>query len=495
MDNLAKLKILFLAAEPSDSAKLRLGKELMAVRERLKDNQYFIVKDQWAVKPADVLETILEEKPHIVHFSGHGTESGELCLEDEQGKLKTVTADALSKLFKLASDHVKCVILNTCFSELQAKAISQFIPVVIGTKKEIADAAAIKFSTGFYTTLSPDLSQKSFKIAFDRGCVSVQFDSLPDHLTPTLIEGLPEVRFTAEVDAAFLSITDPKGASFNVLKKGLILAGKKMGLQEEIVKQILDEKIENLKLHIDAIKEYEESLAEILRSEYPLSESSNSALRQLQLGLNLNDEEVETIKRRHFSDPKINTPETWYDRGRAKVVLGSYDVALEYFKKAIEKDKDYSGAYFEKGFAHEKKKEFDLAIDAYSKAIDFNNKWESNTNLSLAYYNRGLSYFSIITEDEEQKRSNMLLALKNWDESIAINPKEPNAYFNRGLVYEFLEKLDDAIENFKVSFEMPTDDKRKSQTADRIARCYSILANFEEAQKWTDVATRHLMEV
>ena len=74
MDNLAKLKILFLAAEPSDSAKLRLGKELMAVRERLKDNQYFIVKDQWAVKPADVLETILEEKPHIVHFSGHGTE-------------------------------------------------------------------------------------------------------------------------------------------------------------------------------------------------------------------------------------------------------------------------------------------------------------------------------------------------------------------------------------------------------------------------------------
>ena len=79
-----------------------------------------------------------------------------------QPLLKTVPPNALALLFKSASETVKCVLINACYSEVQAKAISQFIPIVIGTKKEISDNAAIKFSTGFYTALEPDLSQKSF---------------------------------------------------------------------------------------------------------------------------------------------------------------------------------------------------------------------------------------------------------------------------------------------------------------------------------------------
>ena len=160
------LRILFLASDPSPSTKLRINKELQDVRDRLKDNPYFVIEDQLAVKPDDVLRRITSYKPNIVHFSGHGEETGELCFEDESGKPKTIPTEALGALFKQVTDFVKCVVINTCYSEKQAKAIAQYVPVVIGTKKEITDSAAIKFSTGFYTALDPDLSQKNLNKAF-----------------------------------------------------------------------------------------------------------------------------------------------------------------------------------------------------------------------------------------------------------------------------------------------------------------------------------------
>ena len=147
-------------------------------------------------------------------------------------------------MFRLATDHVKCVIVNTCYAEKQAKAIAEYVPVVIGTKKEISDAAAFNFSTGFYTALEPDLSQNSLHKAFNLGCIAIQFDgNLEEHLTPILIFGSPEVRFSSEVDSAFSSIVNPKGYAVKTLIKGLTLTGKKMGLSDQIVTKIIDDKI------------------------------------------------------------------------------------------------------------------------------------------------------------------------------------------------------------------------------------------------------------
>ena len=199
-----QLRILFLVADPSNAARLHLGKELQEVRDKLEKNPYFEITDKQAVKPDDVLQTIMTYKPNIVHFSGHGQDTGELCFEDEQGKSKPIPPEALASLFSLVTDYVKCVIVNTCYAEKQARAIAQHVPVVIGTKKEISDSAAIKFSTGFYTSLDPDLSQISLNKAFQLGRIAIQFDgNLQEHLIPILIEGSAEVRFSSEVDMAF----------------------------------------------------------------------------------------------------------------------------------------------------------------------------------------------------------------------------------------------------------------------------------------------------
>src|SRR5215831_17326667 len=291
MDNLSlekqPIRILFLGSDPTDQGKVRLGKELEVIRAELSKNTSFEIKDRQAVKPKDALTTIMNYKPNIVHFSGHGMESGEICFEDERGLTKAVPPDVLADLFKLTTDYVKCVVLNTCFSDKQVKAISPFVPMVIGTMHEISDTAAINFSAGFYTALEPDLSQKSLVRAFESGRINIKLEDVPEHLSPVMIEGTPEVRFSSEIDSAFRSITKNKGVVFDVLRKGLELTGKKMGLDSAMVTQILSDKVSQLEKHLDALAEYETALKGFLEDEYPLSEAATTALAYLQNGLEL----------------------------------------------------------------------------------------------------------------------------------------------------------------------------------------------------------------
>ncbi|WP_081980892.1 CHAT domain-containing protein [Neosynechococcus sphagnicola] len=192
------VKILFLAADPSDSVRLRLGQELRDIREKLQLSRYrdnFHLESRESVRTGDISQAIFDTEPQIVHFSGHGTGTGELCFEDVQGKTKPVKPDALANLFKLVANQVNCVILNACYSEAQAKSIAKHIPFVIGMNDAIGDKAAIAFAVGFYRALG---SGRSVKEAYDFACVEIQLESIPEYLTPVLLERESIIRESEE---------------------------------------------------------------------------------------------------------------------------------------------------------------------------------------------------------------------------------------------------------------------------------------------------------
>jgi hypothetical protein len=150
-----KIKILFLAADPSDSARLRLGQELRDIREKLqlsKQRDRFSLESRESVRSEDLTQAIFDVEPQIIHFSGHGIDTGELCFENNLGETQTVSTVALANLFRLVSNQVNCVILNACYSEIQAKAIAEHVEFVIGMSASIGDKAAITFAIGFYRT-------------------------------------------------------------------------------------------------------------------------------------------------------------------------------------------------------------------------------------------------------------------------------------------------------------------------------------------------------
>lgn len=182
-----KLRILYLAADPTDGARLQLGKEYHIIDEQLTiaklRDRFVLVKPEMSLRPQNITKALLSEKPQIVHFSGHGTPEGALCFEDENGHTKRVEPEALAALFKQFDKQVNCVLLNACYSEPLAKAITEHIKYGIGMNDEISDKATIAYSIGFYQALG---AGKKIEEAHEFGCVQIQLEGIPEFLTPVL---------------------------------------------------------------------------------------------------------------------------------------------------------------------------------------------------------------------------------------------------------------------------------------------------------------------
>ena len=178
-------KILILSANPNNTSKLRLEEEVREIHtglERAIRRSQFEIITRWAVRVDDLRRALLDHSPQIVHFSGHGSGSDGLALENNSGELQLVSTQSLARLFKLFKDNVECVLLNACYSEVQAQAIHQNIDCVIGMRT-VGDRAAIEFAVGFYDALG---AGRSYEDAFEFGCTSIDLEGLSSTETPVL---------------------------------------------------------------------------------------------------------------------------------------------------------------------------------------------------------------------------------------------------------------------------------------------------------------------
>ena len=172
---MAKCKILFLAANPSNTETLRLDEEIREIQTEirmsdLRESLQFVVRV--AVRRRDLQRALNEEKPDIVHFSGHGSKEGEIMLENDQKTVQPVSKDDLGELFRVSNDdnNIKLVILNACYSQPQASEIIKFVDLAIGMSREIPDQDARMFAASFYSALG---FGKSVQNAFDQGKLAI----------------------------------------------------------------------------------------------------------------------------------------------------------------------------------------------------------------------------------------------------------------------------------------------------------------------------------
>jgi hypothetical protein len=180
-------KILILAANPKGTTQQNLGAEVREIQsglERAKNRDQFILEQRWAVRPRDVQRSMLDTSPQIVHFLGRGAGEKGLVFEDDSGQAKLVDGKALAGLFKLFADKVECVVLNGCYSHLQAQSIVEHIPAVIGICSTISEQAAIEFAVGFYDALG---AGRSVEFAFQLGCNAISLAGILEEHEPVLL--------------------------------------------------------------------------------------------------------------------------------------------------------------------------------------------------------------------------------------------------------------------------------------------------------------------
>jgi WD40 repeat protein len=171
--------LLVIAANPEHLARLQLDREVRAITLCFRNAPLAVdVRPYLAATPDDLRKGLLDFHPKYLHFCGHGGGEAGLAFE---GNL--LTAEVLTRLFGLFATTLKCVVLNSCFSAIQARAVSTVIDQVVGMPHTISDNASIAFATGFYDAIAAG-EAVDFAVAY--GSIAIQNVGVPEHKTPIL---------------------------------------------------------------------------------------------------------------------------------------------------------------------------------------------------------------------------------------------------------------------------------------------------------------------
>jgi hypothetical protein len=186
MNALLVRKVLILAANPTDTARLQINQEIRDIEEAIQrspQRDRFQVLPRWGVQYDELQRVLVNENPQIVHFCGHGYGEGGLALEHPSGTMQLVGTQALSDLFGFFRDKIECVLLNACYSDVQAEAIHQHINCVIGMNEAIRDTTALSFTSGFYQSLGEG---RSYADAYRFGRNAIDLSNIPEVEAPVL---------------------------------------------------------------------------------------------------------------------------------------------------------------------------------------------------------------------------------------------------------------------------------------------------------------------
>lgn len=174
------ISVLFLGLAPIDADRIRIDKETREIEEKIRASEFrdsFRFYSKWAVRTKDLFLHIHENRPDILHISGHGSELGEIAFEDDAGKTRLVSPTILSQALGSIDSNLKVALFNLCYSNNAAKELSQHIDCAIGMSGPINDESAIVFASSFYMSLG---FGKSVVQAFREARAAVILEGLPD---------------------------------------------------------------------------------------------------------------------------------------------------------------------------------------------------------------------------------------------------------------------------------------------------------------------------
>lgn len=142
---------------------------------------------------------------------------------------------------------------------------------------------------------------------------------------------------------------------------------------------------------------------------------------------------------------------------------GKIDKAFSIFNNAIQQYPDSPGPYSNRGNIYRIRKEYDLAIQDYSKSLELNSE-----NLDVLYA-RANTYLDM---------ADFEMAIADYTTIIDKNPSYPNIYFDRAYARIRLEKYSDAKSDLESQFQLTPKDFKSLANLINIKK---ILELYDEA--------------
>ncbi|MFZ4728522.1 MAG: tetratricopeptide repeat protein [Pseudanabaena sp.] len=452
-----RVRILVVAANPLGSSPLKLDHEVKTIQEALRRSRKrdnFVVEYRLAATPSELRRALLDVEPHVLHFSGHGAgEQGLLFVSDESAgaiyrseggevrshassdinEIKFVPAQPLANLLQLCEDHLECVVLNACYSDVQGNAISANIPFTIGMRDLVEDNVAIKFSQGFYDAIG---AGKGYEKAFEWGKGAIEFDLANDtdsqilvlRQNEDLIRKQKERKIKTE-EQKVGSYNKPKNTNLNTLINPKYL--KKINVWILIFLSL-----PIIVITIWAIQAIQQSWIQQSISSKKMAEEllDKGAFKR-----NQGDKKGAIADYNEAIRLNPNDANAYNKRGIVKSDLGDKQGAINDFNEAIRLDPNHAFAYNNRGI-----EKSDLG-DKQGAINDSNEAIRLNPNDAAAYNIRGLA-----KSDLGDKQG----AIADYNEVIRLSPLYAHAYNNRGLAKSDLGDKQGAIADYNETIKL-----------------------------------------
>ena len=178
----------------------------------------------------------------------------------------------------------------------------------------------------------------------------------------------------------------------------------------------------------------------------------------------------DTLDRRQIPTEEIDTEEL-LDVGLEYMQINRHEQATDTFDRVIQFADDEGieqEAWINKGAAHAELEEFQAAIDAYREALRIDRDSEhaatAETNLAYALWEFGR------TEE----------ALEHAERAVEIDPRFPQAWYNRGFFLRERGLTEDALNAFDNAIRLGM---RNAEILEEKARALEELGREEEAQE------------
>lgn len=149
----------------------------------------------------------------------------------------------------------------------------------------------------------------------------------------------------------------------------------------------------------------------------------------------------------------INFPDhadSYFNRGIIYENLGIYANAIKDYSETIKLRPDFIKAYHYRGIARFRMNDLDGALEDYDRALKLGKNVEMDVvtakefglNSSALYFNRGVVM---------QKKGSYQEAIKNYTESIKIDPSNAKAYYNRAIAKMALSQANEALKDLEIA--------------------------------------------